>query len=108
MEKEEILEKCQLTEDELKEFNKQIEQMNHKEDHARAYRTLSNPIRREVLEFIDCEVKSFEEIENELDIKEDQVKYHLSMLKQLNFLMDTESGWKATPRGIGFLFNARL
>ncbi|TFF89978.1 MAG: ArsR family transcriptional regulator [Promethearchaeota archaeon] len=108
MEKEEILEKCRLTDDELEEFNKQIEQMDHKEDHARAYRTLSNPIRRDILEFIECEIKSFEEIQNELEIKEDQLRYHLSMLEQLNFLMDTESGWKATPRGIGFLYNAKM
>lgn len=108
MEKEEILEKCQLTDEELEEFNKHIEQMDHKEDHARAYRTLSNPIRRKILEFIDCEVKSFEDLENELDIEKDQLNYHLSMLKQLNYLMDTKSGWKATPIGVGFLFNARL
>lgn len=108
MEKEEILEKCKLTDEELEEFHKHLEDMDHKEDHARAYRTLSNPIRREILEFIECEVKKFEEINEELDIEEDQLKYHLSMLEQLNFLMDTESGWKATPRGIGFLYNARL
>lgn len=108
MEKEEILEKCKLTDEELEEFNKQREQMDHKEDHARAYRTLSNPIRREILGFIDCEIKSFEDLEKELNIKKDQLNYHLTMLKQLNFLMDTESGWKATPRGIGFLFNTRL
>jgi predicted transcriptional regulator len=108
MEKEEILEKCKLTDEELEEFNKHLEDMDHKEDHARAYRTLSNPIRREILEFIECEIKKFDEINDELDIEEDQLKYHLSMLEQLNFLMDTESGWKATPRGIGFLYNARL
>jgi len=108
MEKEEIMEKCKLTDQELEEFNKHIEEMDHKEDHARAYRTLSNPIRREILEFIECEVKSFEDINGKLDIEEEQLKYHLSMLEQLNFLMDTEKGWKATPRGIGFLYNTRL
>jgi RIO-like serine/threonine protein kinase len=108
MEKEEILEKCKLTDEELEEFNRQLEEMDHKEDHTRAYRTLSNPIRRDILEFIECEIKSFEEIKDVMDIKEDQLEYHLSMLEQLNFLMNTETGWKATPRGIGFLYNTRL
>jgi predicted transcriptional regulator len=108
MDQKEILEKCKLTEKELEEFNQHLEGMDHKEDHKRAYRTLSNPIRRDLLEFINCEVKPFDEIKAKFDIEEDQIKYHLSMLEQLNFVMDTESGWKATPRGIGFLFNARM
>ncbi len=108
MKQEEILRKCKLTEKELADFNKQFEQMDHQEDHARAYRTLSNPIRREILEFIECEVKSFDEIQDQVDLERDQLKYHLSMLEQLNFLMDTETGWKTTPRGIGFLYNTIL
>ena len=46
------------------------------------------------------------EIEKEFAMKEDVLKYHLSMLEQLFYIMNTDIGWKATPRGIGFLYNA--
>ena len=108
VEMKEILEKCKLSDEELAEFNKSIEKIDHKQDHARAYRTMSNPLRRKILEFINCEVRSFQQIKEELELEEDQLTYQLSMLEQLNFIMNTETGWKATPRGIGFQFNTRL
>ena len=47
-----------------------------------------------------------EEIKSQFKEDEDLIKYHISMLEQLNYIMYTETGWKATPRGIGFLYNA--
>ncbi len=106
MDMKEIIKNCQLTEQEMKEFLRLTKDINHKEDHRRAYRTMMNQTRRELLKFIGTNKKSSEQIINNfLEIK-DQIKYHLSMLEQLFYIMNTESGWKATPRGIGFLNNA--
>jgi len=102
----EIMEKCQLTEEEMKEFLHLTKNIDHKEDHSRAYRTMMNQTRRQLLKFIGTNIRTSEEIiSNFLEVK-DQIKYHLSMLEQLFYIIDTESGWKATPRGIGFLYNA--
>lgn len=106
----EVKNNTKLTEEEFQRFLQNVEEMDHKEDHSRAYRTLSNPIRRKLLEALDLNVMKIEDFleKEEIDITEDQVKYHLSMLEQLNCVMDTESGWKITPRGLGFCKNAQL
>ena len=38
--------------------------------------------------------------------EEQLLKYHLSMLEQLYYVINSENYWKSTPRGIGFLNNA--
>ncbi|MHA1689611.1 MAG: winged helix-turn-helix domain-containing protein [Promethearchaeota archaeon] len=106
---EEIMDKCKLTKEELKQYYKKLESIKDiKVDHSRAYRTLMNPLRREILEFIGFKVKTTEEIEKGLKIDSNQLNYHLSMLEQLNYVMNCSEGWKATPRGIGFLLNAQM
>ncbi|MFX1310892.1 MAG: hypothetical protein ACFE8C_14440 [Promethearchaeota archaeon] len=106
MDMKEIMEKCQLTEEEMKEFLHLKKNIDHKEDHSRAYRTMMNQTRRELLNFIGISIKTFEQIKNKFQEEEDLLRYHLSMLEQLFYIMNTESGWKATPRGIGFMNNA--
>ncbi|TXT63643.1 MAG: Transcriptional regulator (modular protein) [Promethearchaeota archaeon] len=103
-----ILEKCKLTEEEMGEYLEKTKELDKKVDHSRAYRTLSNPTRRELLIFIGDNVRTFQELRNKFELDEDQLNYHLSMLEQLFYLMNTKSGWKATPRGIGFLENTIL
>jgi hypothetical protein len=105
MDTEEILKLCKLTKEEMKEYLQITKEIDPKEDHKRAYRTMMNQTRRELLTFIGVNIKTFEEIEIEFQEEEEQIKYHLSMLEQLHYLMDTKNGWKATPRGIGFLYN---
>ena len=102
----EIIESCQLTEEEMKEYLRITKNIDHKEDHSRAYRTMMNQTRRELLKFIGIKTKTLEQIKNQFEEEEDLLKYHLSMLEQLYYIMNTETGWKATPRGIGFLYNA--
>ena len=104
----EILSKCQLTEEEMKQFLQLTKNIDPKEDHRRAYRTMMNQTRRELLKFIGVNIKTFEQMKNNFQVEEDQIRYHLSMLEQLFYVMNTESGWKATPRGIGFLNNALM
>ncbi|MFX0042829.1 MAG: hypothetical protein ACFE8L_07945 [Candidatus Hodarchaeota archaeon] len=102
----EIMKNCRLTEEEMKEYLRLTKDIDHKEDHRRAYRTMMNQTRRELLRFIGTNIRTFEQIKDEFQVEEDHIIYHLSMLEQLFYIMNTESGWKATPRGIGFLHNA--
>ena len=103
---DEIMEKCILTEQELKDYNERIKKMDH--THARDFRTMMNPIRREILKIINCGVKTTDELKNNLNLEEDQITYHLSMIEQTFYIMNTKEGWKLTPRGIGFLNNTSI
>jgi predicted transcriptional regulator len=106
MDMREIMELCKLTEEEMAEYLQLTKNIDHKEDHSRAYRTMMNQTRRELLKFIGTNIRNFEEIENNFEEETDTLNYHLSMLEQLYYVMNTKAGWKATPRGIGFLNNA--
>ncbi|MFW9939505.1 MAG: hypothetical protein ACFFFT_00595 [Candidatus Thorarchaeota archaeon] len=106
MDIKEILKICKLTEEEMNNYLRLTKDFDHKEDHKRAYRTMMNPTRRELLKFIGTNIRTLKEINNKFEEDEQQIKYHLSMLTQLFYVMDTQTGWKATPRGIGFLKNA--
>ena len=103
-----MLNKSKLTKEELKDFLKMTENLDHKLDHSRAYRTMMNEDRREILKFIGNEIRSNDEIEKEFKLKKDQLNYHLSMLKQCLFIIESKEGWKSTPRGLGFLENTIL
>jgi len=106
MDMKEILEICKLNEEEMRNFKQLTKNMNHKLDHSRAYRTMMNQTRRKLLKFIGENMRTTEQIKTDFKEAQDQIEYHLSMLEQLLYIMNTESGWKATPRGIGFLYNA--
>ena len=106
MDMKEIIKLCKLTEEEMTKYLEITKNINHKDDHSRAYRTMMNQTRRDLLKFIGVTVKTMTEIEKKFNMKEDVLNYHLSMLEQLFYVMETSSGWKATPRGIGFLSNA--
>ncbi|MFW9827822.1 MAG: hypothetical protein ACFFEY_09530 [Candidatus Thorarchaeota archaeon] len=106
MDMKEILKICQLSDEEMKKYLQITKDVDHKEDHRRAYRTMMNQTRRELLKFIGTKIKTFEEIKKRFPEVIDQIEYHLSMLEQLYYIMKTKNGWKATPRGIGFIHNA--
>ncbi|TFG01304.1 MAG: hypothetical protein EU542_07135 [Promethearchaeota archaeon] len=99
-----ITDKCCLTQEEMKEYLKLTEHVDPKVEHDHIYRTMMNETRRELLKYIDTHIKSFDEIMDKFQLDDQQLQYHLSMLEQLYYLMNTESGWKATPRGLGFLY----
>jgi hypothetical protein len=106
MEMDEILKVCKLTNEELRLFYHNVESIDKTLDHSRAYRTMMNQTRRELLKFIGTNIRTMDQVKDEFRTEIEQLDYHLSMLEQLNYIMNTESGWKATPRGIGFLSNA--
>ncbi|MFX1497650.1 MAG: hypothetical protein ACFFBH_09005 [Promethearchaeota archaeon] len=97
-----------LTKEELREFYEKTKNLDKKLDHGRAYRTLTNPIRRNILNFIGYSIKNSEQIKKEFQLDDSQLNYHLNMLKQTFYILDSNEGWKLTPRGIGFLENAKL
>ena len=97
-----------MTKEELKEFYDLIKTIDHTNDHRLAARTLTNPLRREIMNFIGSEICSTEQIAEKVDIEVNQVLYHLDMLKQVFYVWESSEGWKLTPRGIGFLENAQL
>ena len=103
-----ILDKCILDKNEMAEYLKKTEHIDPKEEHDHLYSVMTNETRRELLKFIDIHVRSFDEIREKFQLEEDQLNYHLTMLEQLFFLMNTESRWKATPHGLGFLYHTIL
>ena len=103
-----IMNKSKLNKEEIKAFLAKVDHIDKKLDHSRAYRTLMNETRRELLRFIGCEVRNINEIKKEFKLDNDQLKYHLSMLKQCLYIIESHEGWKSTPRGIGFLENAKM
>jgi len=98
--------KSKLTKEEMKDFLAKVEVIDKKLDHGRAYRTLMNQTRRELLKFIGCEIRSMDKLKKEFKLDEEQIRYHLSMLMQSLYVIESHEGWKSTPRGIGFLENA--
>ncbi|MFW9988791.1 MAG: hypothetical protein ACFFC3_09065, partial [Candidatus Odinarchaeota archaeon] len=76
MDMKEILEVCKLTKEEMGEFLRITQNIDHKEDHARAYRAMMNQTRRELLKFIGINIMTQEQINKEFDIEEEQIKYH--------------------------------
>ena len=103
-----LINKSKLTKEELNSFFEARSQIDHKLDHSRAYRTMMNETRRELLKFIGYDVRSLDDIKTEFTQEVDQINYHLSMLKQCLYVIESNEGWKSTPRGLGFLENARL
>lgn len=93
MDIKEILKICKLTEEEMNNYLRLTKDFDHKEDHKRAYRTMMNPTRRELLKFIGTNIRTLKEINNKFEEDEQQIKYHLSMLTQLFML------WIPKPAG---------
>lgn len=105
---ENMKKKSKLSKDEMKIFLEKIDSVDHRVDHSNAMRCMSNETRRELLNFIGYNVKSMEDLVKKFQIDADQLRYHLSMLEHSLYVMDSPEGWKATPRGIGFMENAIL
>lgn len=108
MDIKELAKKCKLNDEELQEFYDKWKDRDHSLDHKMAARTLTSPLRRQIMEFIGYDVKTMEELMKEFNLDEQQLRFHLDMLEQPSYLMDCAGSWKLTPRGIGFLENASL
>ena len=67
---------------------------------------MMNELRRNLLKYIGNDVRDIGDIEKEFELNSDQLIYHLSMLRQGLYIINSGNKWKATPRGLGFLENA--
>ena len=92
----------------MKDLLEKTKDLDKKQSHYLAYRTMMNEIRRELLKFIGCKIRTMNDIKNEFGIDEDQLLYHLSMLEQCYYIINSIDGWKSTPGGIAFLENAKM
>ena len=100
--------KSKLTKEELQSLAKNTKDLNPKQSHYRAFRTMMNEIRRELLKYIGSEIRSTNEIKEHFNLDLDQLNYHLSMLEQCYYIINSQDGWKSTPLGLGFLDNAKM
>jgi hypothetical protein len=73
------------------------------EDHRFALEVLQLRLRRKILKFISCKMRTFGEIKEEFDLSTFLAFYHLSMLVKALVIEETESGYRATPTGILYL-----
>ena len=99
---------CKLTKEEMRELYEKTKDLDKKVGHYNSYRTMMNETRRELLKFIGCEIRNTEELIEQFKLEEDQLNYHLSMLEQCFYIINSREGWKSTPGGIKFLENAKM
>jgi predicted transcriptional regulator len=67
---------------------------------------MMNETRRDLLKYIGKEIRDIKDIQGKFQLDVNQLEYHLSMLKQGLYVIQSDNKWKATPRGLGFLANA--
>lgn len=76
------------------------------EDHKRGMQAMQNPIRRQIVKLLHKGM-SPDEMAREIDIDEQQVEYHLSMLEEALFVEQEGGRYMLTPRGEGYLKNVK-
>ena len=101
-------ENYKLTREEIKDLYKRKKQFNEKTIHYNYYRALMNETRRNILKFINYKTRTMIEIKKEFKLEENQLKYHLTMLEQCFFIINSKHGWKSTPGGLAFLKNVLI
>ena len=99
---EELMKRRKEWERKLKESGKGL---SAKEGHRLGLRALRHEVRHNVLKFIGYGLKTTEEIINEIQLDDQEVNYHLSILEQALQIEKTDAGWRATPPGMGYLKN---
>ena len=103
-----MLGNLKMTPEELKELKERSKNLNKKTGHYRAYRTMMNETRRELLIFIGFEVRSLNDLTSQFNLQKDQLLYHLSMLEQCFYIINSDNGWKTTPGGLAFMMNTQM
>ncbi len=104
----EMIKKLKMTPEEIKEYREKTKNIDKKLGHYRAYRTMMNETRRELLKFIGFEVRKLNDIKSQFNLQDDQILYHLSMLEQCFYIINSDLGWKTTPGGLAFMMNTQM
>lgn len=103
-----MVNETKLTKEEMKDLYEKTKNLDKKVAHYNSYRTLMNETRRELLKFIGREIRTMDDIIQKFEMNEDQLKYHLSMLEQCFYIINSKEGWKSTLGGIKFIENAKM
>jgi DNA-binding transcriptional ArsR family regulator len=69
------------------------------EDHRFALEVLQLRLRREILKFLDQEIRTREEIEKEFGLNPEHAEYHLAMLEKGLVIERVEGGYRSTATG---------
>ena len=82
------------------------------EDHKACLNALQNPVRRNILQALVGQRKTFEEIKTEFKITDYQANYNLNMLESTLCIEKEENEgvtyYVLTPRGEGYVENVEL
>ena len=92
----------------LEKIKREGKQRDPTEDHKLELVALQNKVRREIVKFIGIDnKKTVNEIKNEFNLKDSQVKLHLDLLEQALFVEGVEEEgdkyYVLTPRGEAYL-----
>ena len=77
------------------------------EDHRFALEVLQLRLRRDILKFIGCEIRTKGEIANAFCLNVAKTEYHLSLLEKALMVEHTEGCYRAAPTGICYLVMQR-
>ncbi|KGK99725.1 hypothetical protein LI82_00450 [Methanococcoides methylutens] len=95
----------------IKQMNESGKERNPSEDHAIGLKTLQNPKRRMIMEFLVDGTKSLEEIKIELDMSDMQAKLNLDMLEDAFYISKIDPSdkteYELTIRGEAYLENVK-
>ncbi len=95
----------------IKQMEEAGKKRNPSEDHAVALKTLQNPTRRKILEFMKDGPKSLDQIKEAYNLNNMQARLNLDMLEDSFYIVKTDSPYKIiyelTIRGDAFLENVK-
>ena len=69
------------------------------EDHKFALEVLQLRLRRNILKFMDQEIRTRDEIEKEFGLDAEQTRYHLEMLEKGLVIEQVDDGYRSTLTG---------
>lgn len=95
----------------IKKMNESGKERNPSEDHAIGLKTLQNPKRRAIMDFLMDGPKSLDQIKIELDMNDMQTKLNLDMLEDAFYISKIDSSdkteYELTIRGDAYLENVK-
>lgn len=95
----------------IKQMKEAGKKRNPSEDHAVALKTLQNPTRRKILEFMKDGPKSLDQIKDAYSLNNMQARLNLDMLEDSFYIVKTDSSdkviYELTIRGDAFLENVK-
>jgi len=76
-------------------------------DHVMMFKTLENPLRRRILKRIGVFGRNKEDLQGELDISEDRLRFQIDFLVKACYVEAVGDTYKLTEKGIVLLSNIK-